>query len=116
MKPFFLGLILALNQVCLYSQPSYNTDAYKALPFSNAVVKLDSSWIKHRENLNTAYLRSLDPDRLLHNFRINAGLPSNAKPLEGWEAPYIGMPCFTNGWSIWLMNCINVSRHSDADI
>jgi len=91
MKLFFLGLILALNQVCLYSQPSYNTDTYEALPFSNAVVKLDSSWIKHREDLNTAYLKSLDPDRLLHNFRINAGLPSNAKPLEGWEAPFIGL-------------------------
>jgi DUF1680 family protein len=41
--------------------------------------------------LNIAYLKSLDPDRLLHNFRINAGLPSNAKPLEGWEAPAIGL-------------------------
>ncbi|HTG54880.1 MAG TPA: beta-L-arabinofuranosidase domain-containing protein, partial [Niabella sp.] len=36
-------------------------------------------------------MKSLDPDRLLHNFRVNAGLPSNAKPLEGWEAPFIGL-------------------------
>ena len=27
------------------------------------------------------------PDRLLHTFRINAGLPSSAQPLGGWEAP-----------------------------
>jgi len=33
------------------------------------------------------YLLGLDPDRLLHNFRVNAGLPSSAKPLGGWEAP-----------------------------
>ena len=33
------------------------------------------------------YLLSLDADRLLHNFRVNAGLPSTAKPLGGWEAP-----------------------------
>ena len=33
------------------------------------------------------YLLDLDPDRLLHNFRVNAGLPSSAKPLGGWEAP-----------------------------
>src|SRR5512136_752201 len=33
------------------------------------------------------YLLSLDPDRLLHNFRVTAGLPSSAAPLGGWEAP-----------------------------
>src|SRR5581483_4477259 len=26
-------------------------------------------------------------DRLLHNFRVNAGLPSTAEPLGGWEKP-----------------------------
>ena len=35
------------------------------------------------------YLLSIDVDRLLHNFRINAGLPSSANPLGGWEAPNI---------------------------
>ena len=33
------------------------------------------------------YLLSLDQDRLLHNFRVTAGLPSTAQPLGGWEAP-----------------------------
>jgi hypothetical protein len=33
------------------------------------------------------YLLSLDPDRLLHNFRVTAGIPSAATPLGGWEAP-----------------------------
>jgi uncharacterized protein len=63
----------------------------RALPFRNSAVTLDPSWISHREKLNTRYLKSLDPERLLHNFRINAGLPSTAKPLEGWEAPAIGL-------------------------
>ncbi|WP_198315488.1 beta-L-arabinofuranosidase domain-containing protein [Chitinophaga tropicalis] len=49
------------------------------------------SWIKQREELNTVYLLSLDPDRLLHNFRVNAGLPSAARPLAGWEAPDVGI-------------------------
>ena len=57
------------------------------LPFSLSEVRLNSSWIKQREALNTAYLHQLDPERLLHNFRVNAGLPSSAKPLEGWESP-----------------------------
>jgi DUF1680 family protein len=33
------------------------------------------------------YLHSLPPDRLLHTFRITAGIPSSAQPLGGWEAP-----------------------------
>ncbi|MGC4092676.1 MAG: glycoside hydrolase family 127 protein [Polyangiaceae bacterium] len=34
-----------------------------------------------------AYLLGLDADRLLHTFRANAGLPTSAAPLGGWEAP-----------------------------
>ena len=30
---------------------------------------------------------TLDPDRLLHVFRIGAGIPSTAKPYGGWMAP-----------------------------
>jgi uncharacterized protein len=77
--------------VDVFSQELLLNKIEKALPFPNSEVTLKPSWIKHREDLNTTYLKSLDPDRLLHNFRINAGLPSNAKPLEGWEAPYIGL-------------------------
>ncbi|HEY5232479.1 MAG TPA: beta-L-arabinofuranosidase domain-containing protein [Verrucomicrobiae bacterium] len=33
------------------------------------------------------YLLSLDPDRLLHMFRLNVGLPSSARPYGGWESP-----------------------------
>jgi DUF1680 family protein len=42
---------------------------------------------KHAMELDKKYLLSLDVDRLLRNFRVNAGLPSNATPLGGWEAP-----------------------------
>lgn len=61
------------------------------LPFSLSEVSLNPSWIKQREALNTVYLHQLDPERLLHNFRVNAGLPSSAKPLEGWESPDCGL-------------------------
>jgi DUF1680 family protein len=33
------------------------------------------------------YLLSLDPDRLLRNFRVNVKLPTDAKPYGGWESP-----------------------------
>jgi DUF1680 family protein len=42
---------------------------------------------KHAMELDHRYLLALDVDRLLHNFRVNAGLPSHAEPLGGWEAP-----------------------------
>ena len=42
-------------------------------------------------NQTLNYLLALDPDRLLHNFRVNAKLPSSAEPLYNRESP-------TNGW------------------
>ena len=33
-----------------------------------------------------AYLLSLQPDRMLHNFRVNAGLPPRAPVYGGWES------------------------------
>ena len=35
---------------------------------------------------NMGFLLSLPNDRLLHMFRVTAGLPSTAEPLGGWEA------------------------------
>ena len=63
----------------------------KLTAFQAKDVKLNASWILEREALNTTYIGSLDADRLLHNFRINAGLPSTAKALEGWESPNVGL-------------------------
>src|SRR3954471_19406236 len=34
-----------------------------------------------------AYLKFLDPERLLHTFRLNVGLNSTAAPCGGWESP-----------------------------
>ena len=50
-------------------------------------VRLLEGPFKHAMELDRKYLLSLDVDRLLHNFRINAGLPSSAQPLGGWEEP-----------------------------
>lgn len=38
-------------------------------------------------NVNRRYMMGLDPDRLLHSFRVTAGLPTSAEPYYGWEAP-----------------------------
>ena len=36
---------------------------------------------------NRRYLKTLPPDRLLHTFRLTAGLPTSAEPLGDWEKP-----------------------------
>ncbi|NDW19814.1 hypothetical protein D0T53_12980 [Dysgonomonas sp. 216] len=85
-------LMMIFIHLNLFSQNIINNkEVEKISTFQNKDVTLKPSWIKHREDLDITFLRSLDPDRLLHNFRITAGLPSDAKPLEGWEAPSVGL-------------------------
>jgi len=59
----------------------------KAYAFDLRDVRLLDGPFKNAQQLDHRYLLSLDADRLLHNFRINAGLPSSAQPLGGWEEP-----------------------------
>lgn len=58
-----------------------------AEPFDLHQVKLLPGPFRDAQEVNRNFLLALDLDRLLHNFRINAGLRSNAEPLGGWEAP-----------------------------
>lgn len=59
----------------------------KAQAFPLQDVRLLDGPFKHAQELDHRYLLSLDPDRLLYTFRLNAGLPSSAQPLGGWEDP-----------------------------
>jgi DUF1680 family protein len=59
----------------------------KAIAFDLKDVRLLDGPFKHAMDLDRQYLLALDPDRLLHNFRVTAGLPSSAQPLGGWEEP-----------------------------
>src|SRR5262245_35290654 len=56
-------------------------------PFPLADVRLGPGPFLDALEANRRYLDSLDPDRLLHTFRLNAGLPSAAEPVGGWEKP-----------------------------
>lgn len=61
--------------------------ALQVFAFPLEQVRLLDGPFKHAMELDQHYLLELDVDRLLHNFRVNAGLPSTAQPLGGWEAP-----------------------------
>lgn len=56
-------------------------------PFDLADVQLDAGPLADAREWNRGFLLRIPNDRLLHNFMVNAGLPSNAQPLGGWEAP-----------------------------
>ncbi len=57
----------------------------KVQPFPMTQVRLLPGPFQDAQEWNRGYLQRLDADRLLHNFRVNSGLPSSAKPLGGWE-------------------------------
>lgn len=58
-------------------------------PFPLGAVTLLSGPFASNTSRTHSYLNFLDPDRLLHMFRLNAGLPSSAQPCGGWEAPNV---------------------------
>jgi uncharacterized protein len=60
---------------------------WKVEPFPMTQVHLRDVLFKNAMEINRRYLHLLPNDRLLHTFRLTAGLPSSAEPIGGWEAP-----------------------------
>lgn len=59
----------------------------RAIPFPMSNVRLGPGALSAAAEANRRYLRTLPPDRLLHTYRLTAGLPSSAEPLGDWEKP-----------------------------
>jgi uncharacterized protein len=60
---------------------------WKVEPFPLTQVRLLDGPFKRQMEINNQWVLALPNDRLLHTFRVNAGLPSTAQPLGGWEKP-----------------------------
>lgn len=54
--------------------------------FDMAEVDLHDGPFLHAQRMTEAYLLRLDPDRMLHAFRVNAGLNPRAPAYGGWES------------------------------
>ncbi|MCX6571259.1 MAG: glycoside hydrolase family 127 protein [Candidatus Aminicenantes bacterium] len=63
-------------------KPAVPVEAY---PFSLKNVQLLDGPFKTAMERDLGYMLSLDNDRLLHMFRVTAGLPSTAEAYGGWE-------------------------------
>ena len=59
-------------------------DAARPLPLT--AVRLTGGPLKKAQDLDAAYLLSLDPDRMLAFYRKRAGLPQKAEGYTGWDA------------------------------
>ncbi len=92
----------------------WTRDEPAARPFPPGTVRLLDGPFKEAMARNQKYLRSLDPDRLLHTFRLNAGLPSGAEPLGGWESP----GCELRGHSLghYLSACALMWAHERDEV
>ena len=64
----------------------------KVRPFPMTQVRLLAGPFKDAEEWNRGYMSRLPVGRLVRNFRVNAALPTDAKPLGGWEQPNNGQP------------------------
>jgi len=62
----------------------------KVRPFPMTQVRLLSGPFQDAADWNRGYMARLPVDRLVRNFRVNAGLPTDAKPFGGWEQPNNG--------------------------
>src|ERR1700746_1795586 len=67
--------------------PGADSARFRLRPFDLSAVRLRPGAALEALETHRRYLMAPDPDRLLHMFRVNAGLPSSAAPLGGWEAP-----------------------------
>ena len=61
--------------------------ASQVSPFPMKSVRLGPGVFSQAAEANRKYLKTVATDRLLHTFRLNAGLPSSAEPLGEWEKP-----------------------------
>lgn len=58
----------------------------RARPFDLVDVRLLDGPFRQAQERDAKYLLRLEPDRLLHNFRVNAGLQPKAEVYGGWES------------------------------
>ena len=86
--------------------------------FNLADVRLGGGPFLDAQQLDAAYLLKLEPDRMLHNFRVNAGLEPKAAVYGGWESvePWVDIRCHghTLGHYLTACSCMYASTGESA--
>ena len=89
-------VVVSLTAVSAQDQPR-GAVPLLARPFPLTAVRLLDGPFKDAMVRDQASLLALDQDRLLHSFRLTAGLPTTATPFGGWEAPDVELRGHTAG-------------------
>lgn len=81
-----------------------------AKPFRLRDVRLLNGPFRDAQLLTMSYLVQLSPDRLLHNFRVNAGLQPKAPVYGGWESqePWVEIRCHGHTLGHYLSGCAHM--------
>lgn len=117
---FLLAVFVSGNLPAQSYVPVKHTSAVKAPPkvqpqayaFPLTAVKLLPGSAFHKARLlDSAYLLSLEPDRLLHRFHLHAGLPVKGEIYRGWESD--GLSGHTLGH--YLSACAMMYASTGAD-
>jgi uncharacterized protein len=74
----------------LAARPAATSVPQSTMPAPLSSVRLLPSPYLSAVNANLVYLQRLEPDRLLHNFRSQAGLAPKGAAYAGWESDTIG--------------------------
>jgi DUF1680 family protein len=106
---------LPLRRAGAWRRPIADQAPLLARPFDLGRVRLGPGPFLDAMQVNRRFLLAQDPDRLLHMFRITAGLPSNAQPLGGWEAPVNELRGHYTGHYLSALARMSVSL-GDADL
>ena len=79
----------------------------RAEAFEPGAVRLQAGPFATAQSVDARYLLALEPDRLLHNFRVNAGLPPRAPVYGGWESqePWVEIRCQGHTLGHYLSAC-----------
>src|ERR1051325_743 len=89
--PTLPTLILCLFSLLLMTShhsaaaPITNAVPYAAKPLPLSAVRLTGGPLKRAQDVDAAYLLSLEPDRMMAYFRQQAGLAPKAKGYGGWD-------------------------------
>jgi len=79
----------------------------RAEAFNLAQVRLLEGPFQRAQERDGRYLLQLEPDRLLHNFRVNAGLTPKGPVYGGWESvePWVSIRCQGHTLGHYLSAC-----------
>lgn len=79
----------------------------RAESFNLSDVRLLDGPFREAQQRDASYLLRLEPDRLLHNFRVNAGLKPKAPVYGGWESvePWVSIRCHGHTLGHYLSAC-----------